>query len=226
VAVSAAELRSVKDELRWAVSVAAAAATFWLGGAAVLSGGLVSVTAVPSESMAPGVHRGDLMLVDRRKSSAAAAGVGDVILFAPPPNLIKIAEENGTPLGSREFFVKRVVAVEGDVVEAVNGALYRNGTQETPYVTGTPVGVSAPMHNGQTLSICNACKPGEYKFGPSRVPPGSVLVLGDNRGGSNDGHVWGYLPRDYILGRIDTRLGPLDRAGRLQSEPRGEVVSK
>jgi signal peptidase I len=29
----------------------------------VLSGGLVSVTAVPSESMAPSVHRGDFMLV-------------------------------------------------------------------------------------------------------------------------------------------------------------------
>jgi hypothetical protein len=79
VAVSAAELRSVRDELRWAVSVAAGAATFWLGGGALLSGGLVSVTSVPSESMAPGVHRGDLMLVDRRKAAAAAAGVGDVV---------------------------------------------------------------------------------------------------------------------------------------------------
>jgi len=51
-------------------------------------------------------------------------------------------------------------------------------------------------------------------------------VLGDNRGGSSDGHVWGYLPRENFLGRIDTRLGPLDRAGRLQPESRGEVVHK
>ena len=89
VAVSAAELRSIRDELRWASSVAAGAAFFWLGGGALLSGGYFSLTSVPSESMAPGVHRGDLMLVDRRRSSVAAIGTGDVVLFAPPPKLVQ-----------------------------------------------------------------------------------------------------------------------------------------
>lgn len=239
VSVSAAELRSVRDELRWAASVAIGVATFWLGGGALLSGEFFSLTSVPSESMAPGVHRGDLMLVDRRRSSAAAVGTGDVVLFAPPPKLMEIAAENGTPLRRGEYFVKRIVAVEGDVVEAREGVLYRNGTREEGYETGTPVGVRIRLPSGTpapgdgtstpgtaaagTIS-CDACKSGNYSFKPSRVPTGAVLVLGDNRGGSNDGHVWGYLPRRNILGRVTARVAPLDRAGRLRPEPLGDVV--
>lgn len=140
-------------------------------------------------------------------------------------------EENGTPLRRGEYFVKRVVAVEGDTVEAVDGVLYRNGVREGAYDTGTPVSVSLATSSSSatssaSLSRCEACKLGEYSFKPSTVPPGSVLVLGDNRGGSNDGHVWGYLPRKNILGRIDTRLGPLDRAGRLRTVPLGEVIRR
>jgi type IV secretory pathway protease TraF len=41
-----------------------------------------------------------------------------------------------------EFFVKRVVAVAGDELEIVHGAVFRNGKREEPYATGTPVGVT------------------------------------------------------------------------------------
>ena len=135
--------------------------------------------------------------------------------------LRQIAVDNGTPLQRGEYFVKRVVAVAGDVVEVRAGTLYRNGVIETPYPTGTPVGV------GELDSqLCDACKYGTYDLGPSTVPTGSVLVLGDNRGGSNDGHVWGYLPEENVLGRISFRVAPLDRAGFLREAPLGEVRVK
>ena len=85
VGVNVAELRSVREELRWAISVAAFAGSFWLTLAFVLSNDLVSLTSVPSESMAPGVHRGDLMLVDRRAKVDGSRAVGEVVLFEPPP---------------------------------------------------------------------------------------------------------------------------------------------
>ena len=181
VGVDVAELRSVRDELTWASRVAAGAGAFWLSVAFICSNDLVSLTSIPSESMAPGVRRGDLMLVDRRRPPASRAersngtsinrgtvggfGVGDVVLFEPPPALREIATRNGTPLRSGEYFVKRIVAAGGDEVEVVDGVLFRNGRREASYPTGTPVGVgrngptSDETHDGGT---CDACKFGRY----------------------------------------------------------------
>ncbi|MGH7294153.1 MAG: signal peptidase I, partial [Polyangiaceae bacterium] len=38
-------------------------------------------------------------------------------------------------------------------------------------------------------------------FGPTRVPAGEYLVLGDNRGNSRDGRFFGWVDRGAILGR-------------------------
>ena len=40
-----------------------------------------------------------------------------------------------------------------------------------------------------------------YEFGPVIVPAGKVLVLGDNRNHSLDGHIWGFLPEENVIGR-------------------------
>ena len=235
VGVALAELRSVRDELAWASRVAAGAGAFWLSIAFVFANDVVSLTAIPSESMAPGVRRGDVMLVDRRRPNPGSAGstgstsgfdVGDVVLFEPPPALREIATRNGTPLRPGEYFVKRIVATGGDEVEVVDGVLFRNGRREAPYPTGTPVGVG---RNGPKSDVtaqdgeCDACKFGRYDLSRRRVPAGSFLVLGDNRGGSNDGHVWGYLPEKNVLGRISFRVAPLNRAGFLREAPVGEA---
>ena len=231
VGVDLAELRSVREELAWASRVAAGAGAFWLTIAFVCSNDLVSLTAIPSESMAPGVRRGDLMLVDRRQkfrkgwnatetdvgsNRGRGFDVGDVVLFEPPPALRDVAARNGTPLRAGEYFVKRIVARGGDEVEVANGVLFRNGRQEASYRTGTPVGVGG-------YDSCDACVPGRYDLSRRRVPAGSFLVLGDNRGGSNDGHVWGYLPEKNVLGRISFRVAPPGRAGFLREAPVGEA---
>jgi signal peptidase I len=40
-------------------------------------------------------------------------------------------------------------------------------------------------------------------FGPTRIPEGRYLVLGDNRGNSRDGRYFGLVARDAILGRAE-----------------------
>jgi len=71
-------------------------------------------------------------------------------------------------------------AIQGDRVEVRNGKLFVNGNQqEEPYTA----------------------EDAKYQFGPVEVPAGTVLVLGDNRNQSFDGHIWGFLPKENVIGR-------------------------
>ena len=107
VGVVFAELRTVRAELGWSARVAASASAFWLCAGTLLSGDVASLAAVPSESMAPGIRKGDVMLVDRRSGARESATVGDVVLFAPPPALVDAATRAaGVAPGRGDFFVR------------------------------------------------------------------------------------------------------------------------
>lgn len=60
---------------------------------------------------------------------------------------------------------------------------------------------------------------------PGRVPAGKYLMLGDHRSNSNDGHVWGFVPRANLVGKAicvfwpPTRLGLVDRMSFHQRKP-------
>ena len=229
VDVQSAELRSVRDELLWAMSVTVSFAAVGLIAFIFIKSGVLGISSVNSNSMAPTVLKGDSLLVDRRKQVICDTNTGDVVLFAPPVKLItQIQNTRGSARKKDEFFVKRLVAVEGDVIEIEGGVLTRNGVRETGYLTGTPVGVVEVINSiGEVNSNVNSrerelpancptiCKFASYSLKPTTVPPGFVFVLGDNRGASVDGHVWGYLPTENIKGKITTRILPVDRAGKL-----------
>ena len=90
-------------------------------------------------------------------------------------------------------FVKRVIGLPGDTVQVTHGQTLVNGK---PFVVA---GAAVPM----------------YEFGPRVVPPGMLFVLGDNRNDSVDSHVWGFLPRDSVLGEVFMTYWPLTRLRRL-----------
>ena len=81
---------------------------------------------------------------------------------------------------------------QGDEVQVMGGKLFVNGMeQDEPYKNEDP----------------------EYEFGPVVVPEGSVLVLGDNRNHSLDGHIWGFLPAENVIGRAVFIYWPPWRVG-------------
>ncbi|HET6455696.1 MAG TPA: signal peptidase I [Armatimonadota bacterium] len=41
------------------------------------------------------------------------------------------------------------------------------------------------------------------------MPEGKLFVLGDNRNVSDDSHIWGYLDRGRLIGRVTIRFWPL-----------------
>ncbi len=146
---------------------------------------------VPTGSMIPTVHEGDRVFV-----SKAAYGLrlplsstwllrwtgparGDVVVLESPTD--------GTVL------LKRVVARAGDEVEVRDGRLILNGAEVR--CTDHDETLDGKTH---PLSLDAGGGP---DFGPAKVPEGKVLVMGDNRGNSRDGRMFGFVDAASVLGR-------------------------
>jgi signal peptidase I len=59
----------------------------------------------------------------------------------------------------------------------------------------------------------------DYDLPELTVPPGELLVLGDNRNASLDSHLWGTLPEEQLIGTAVLRYWPLSRFGPIRFSP-------
>ena len=148
---------------------------------------------IPSLSMYPTFEVGDQLAVEKVTKRTKPLYRNEVVVFTPPQAFRDIVEgQYGDKKRAREALIKRIVAVEGDKVEVKNGKLYINGERaDEPFVV----------------------EDAEYQFGPVVVPPDNVLVLGDNRNHSMDGHIWGFLPKKNVIGRAVFVYWPPWRVG-------------
>jgi len=180
---------------------------------------------VPSGSMRPTVHEGDVVLVDRLAyqlkvpltdivlARTGEPARGDIVVFHSPTD--------GTRL------LKRLVAVPGDRVEMRDKVLWINGHRAdyaplASAVEHAPDGsivealrlreaAGSPAHVVQWLRA-----PGgdAYdSFGPLVIPPDHFLMLGDNRDNSADSRVFGLVPRELLVGRTRRVLVSADIKG-------------
>ena len=109
---------------------------------------------------------------------------GDMVVFWFPNDVSK-------------SYIKRVIAIPGDLVAVDDGTVIVNGRRQAEdYVLE------------------------EYRdrvsYTAARVPDGQYFVLGDHRSSSNDSRSWGFVPRGYIYGKAVFVYWPMDKLGVLR----------
>jgi signal peptidase I len=149
---------------------------------------VVQAFQIPSASMYPTLHVGDHILVNKfvyglsvplvgtRLMPFSAPQRGDVVVFV-------------YPVDPSKDFVKRVVAVAGDVVEIRDTRVVVNGQ-----VWDDPHGYFDDEMGRHASGL-------RGHYGPATVPDGKVFLLGDNRDHSYDSRFWGFVDVRNIKGK-------------------------
>ena len=182
---------------------------------------------IPSESMEPGLVKNDRILVQKMSYwFGGSPKRGDVVVFQDPGGWLDAAESAGPanpvaramarvglyPQGGH--LVKRVVGVEGDVIECCD-------KQGRISVNGTPLNEDAYVNNPDSVS-CRGPMPGDCDWTAGPVPDGHIFVMGDNRNRSADSTVHlcqddetdcsdnPFIPVDLVVGKVFVLLWPAD----------------
>ncbi|MGL4504075.1 MAG: signal peptidase I [Planktothrix sp.] len=141
---------------------------------------------IPSDSMFPTLEINDRLVIEKVSYYLKSPQFRDIIVFTPPSQLQEIG------YGADQAFIKRIIGKPGQTIEVKNGRVYiDNQPQFERYIAEEP----------------------HYQLAPVKVPENCYFVMGDNRNDSNDSHVWGFLPKENIIGRAVFRFWPIERFG-------------
>jgi signal peptidase I len=150
---------------------------------------------VPTGSMRPTIDEGDRVLAARFLSWFSDPERGDVIVFHPPG--VGDVPQRGARTEASVTFVKRVVGMPGETVQAVDGRVL---------ICRAPRVACRTLREPYARSYTD-------DFGPVTVPRGSYFMLGDNRVNSEDSRIWGTLPKGNVIGTAFVRYWPPRRFG-------------
>lgn len=110
---------------------------------------------------------------------------GEIIVFKSPDSPNKV-------------YVKRLIATEGESVEISKGKILINGK---------------PVDNPPPFRTIYYYNQGEYgqEGKVISVPKDGYFVLGDNSAHSRDSRYWGFVPKNYIIGKAVLIVWPPKR---------------
>lgn len=145
---------------------------------------------VQGASMEPSFYSGERILVEKITKHFKDFETGEVIVLHPPND-------------DNIDFIKRVIAVPGDIVKIFKCDVYINRD-------GEKFKLDEPYLNEGTCTSAG----GRIKEGRSfKLEENEYLVLGDNRSRSADSRSFGFIDDDRIVGRVVFRFWPPSQFG-------------
>ena len=156
---------------------------------------------IPSSSMEDTLQINDRVLVSKISYNIGDIEHGDVVVFDDPRGGFEQPEEGALDSVMRNLlesiglaapqseFIKRVIGMPGDTVEAKDGSVVVNG-----------VALFEPYRKQPDRPIPD--------FGPILVPQGELFVMGDNRFASQDSRFFGTIPIDTVVGHAFVIIWP------------------
>lgn len=145
---------------------------------------VISPFVVDGESMHPTFENLDYLIVDELVYDFEAPARGDVIVFRYPDN-------------PALFYIKRIIGLPGETVSITHGIVTITQPNGKSFTLSEPYVVNDDTTYTKSVTLSAS----EY------------FVMGDNRPNSSDSRIWGPLPRNDIIGRVDFRLLPLTKIG-------------
>lgn len=192
---------------------------------------IVQAVKVPTGSMQNTITIGDHLLVNKFIFAPGESlpflpqreiRRGDIIVFKYPGNRYDPKSDDrpdNKPIVTN--YVKRVIGLPGDIIRVsgrdviVNGkVLPEHRVEAIDHNRKDPLEIinDPPRKDGETYDVYH--KPGpddddivydvfthEGNGKEIVVPSGRYFVMGDNRNNSQDSRYWGFVPRDYVIGR-------------------------
>ncbi|MGD9518659.1 MAG: signal peptidase I [Armatimonadota bacterium] len=175
---------------------------------------LIQAFLIPSGSMHPTLYEGDRIMVNKLVYLTRPPRHGEIAVFHAPP----WADPQ------RRDFIKRVIGLPGDRIAVRDRTTYRNGQPlNEPYIA------EAPLYEMPESDYVLLEPEGEplrlVEDGELKIPPGYILVLGDNRNESNDAHTWRaegsdgfqypcpFVPVENVIGKAMFLFWPPHRLG-------------
>lgn len=169
--------KDIKSEtIEWIKSIATAVVI-----AILIKTFIFNTTYVLGNSMYPTLHEKDRLFANKISLFFGGPSRGDVVVLKAPD----VPDKD---------YIKRVIGIEGDIVEIKDGKVYVNGSMlKEEYLV-----------NDSYTHI--------YDESIWEVPKGHVFVLGDNReeGASKDSRYFGCISTKTIKGITGFRYFPVD----------------
>lgn len=190
---------------------------------------IVQAVKVPTGSMQNTITIGDHLLVNKFLFAPGTPlpflpqreiKRGDIIVFKYPGNPNdKEGDMRPDNIPFKTNYVKRVIGLPGDHIEVREDRVLVNGqelpehrikavdheddrsTVEQENNKALDVLSDPPRKDGEIYSVYYSTnRPLDSGFNKT-VPEGFYFVMGDNRNNSADSRVWGFVPRDLVVGR-------------------------